>query len=357
VSGARRTTPPGPGAVAVLELCGARTLARLAQLGVSDPPRAGSVRLVRLRRGADDLDEALLVALGPERVELHVHGSPALVRELVAFFGQAPAEPARNVEERAWARLPEAASEPGARVLLDQAEGALRRAVDELRGVPEVDLAPWVERARVLEHLVRPTRVALVGAVNAGKSTLFNALVGAERAVVGEEAGTTRDVLVERAFLGPYPVDLFDTAGERELAGGALAVEVERAGQALARRLVGGVHLVVELAPRGARGPQAGAPAPGARRVLVRTFADRATPGEPRSAGDISVPRDPGAAVARVVELCLAALGLPRDELWVPGRPVPLDTDLATELADAFGWPPGSERDARLDALLGPAPH
>ena len=354
----RLLTPLGPGAVAVLELRGERAVARLAELGVRTRPRPGAVRLARLRRGSEDLDEALLVGLDPERVELHVHGSPALVRELRALLDEGGADAPRNVEERAWSRLPDAASEPGARVLLDQAEGALRRAVDELRGVPDVDLAPWFERARVLERLVRPSRVVLAGPVNAGKSTLFNALVGAERAVVGAEAGTTRDVLVERAHLGPYPVELFDTAGERSLEGAAPAAEVERAGQALARRVVEGADLVLDLAPWGTSEP-AGRPA-AARAVRVLTFADRAPAGSPGEVATgipaISVPRDPRAALARVVELFLDALDLPGDDVWVPGRPVPIELDLARELEDAFRRPPGSERDARLDALLGPAP-
>jgi tRNA modification GTPase len=64
--------------------------------------------------------------------------------------------------------------------------------------------------------LFRPAEVALVGRVNAGKSSLLNALVGAERAIVDEEPGTTRDAVVAEVALDGVAVTLVDTAGERE---------------------------------------------------------------------------------------------------------------------------------------------
>ena len=82
-------------------------------------------------------------------------------------------------------------------------------------------------------RLVEGARVAIVGAVNAGKSSLFNRLLGRRRALVHEIPGTTRDVLEVRHVIGAMAVTLLDTAGERETQD-----PVEAAGLALARELV-----------------------------------------------------------------------------------------------------------------------
>lgn len=63
----------------------------------------------------------------------------------------------------------------------------------------------------------RRARVVLVGLPNAGKSSLFNALLGRERAIVSEQAGTTRDAVADLAALGDLQIELIDTAGIEEL--------------------------------------------------------------------------------------------------------------------------------------------
>jgi len=74
--------------------------------------------------------------------------------------------------------------------------------------------------------------VCLVGKPNAGKSSLFNALLGRDRAIVTDTPGTTRDVLRERTEWGGLPVILEDTAGLRETAQVVEAIGVERAQRA-----------------------------------------------------------------------------------------------------------------------------
>ncbi|HEX6838549.1 MAG TPA: tRNA uridine-5-carboxymethylaminomethyl(34) synthesis GTPase MnmE [Polyangia bacterium] len=93
------------------------------------------------------------------------------------------------------------------------------------------DAAPEAASARALQEisremramaksyrpaLFRPAEVALVGRVNAGKSSLLNALVGQERAIVDEDPGTTRDAVVAEVALDGVAVTLVDTAGERD---------------------------------------------------------------------------------------------------------------------------------------------
>ena len=275
---ARCLTPAGAGGVAVLELCGPGALgvaAELAGLDREGPDaaegraarplelRSGRLVLVRLVDGEEFLDEALLVVLDETRVELHVHGSPPLVArvlDVLAARGAMREERARHdvlrLEDEAWACLQHAPSEAAARMLLDQAQGALRDALGGLlaqaaectSGSLEREVETLLQRGRVAQSLLRPPRVVLRGPVNAGKSTLFNALVGTERALVHAAEGTTRDAVRSRARLGEWVVELFDTAGDRAVSGGGGAA-VEQAGQDLARRLAGDAELVLELVP------------------------------------------------------------------------------------------------------------
>ncbi len=125
---------------------------------------------------------------------------------------------------------------PPAEVQLALAEA--RDAIDQL-----LDLAP---AGRLLREGVH---VALVGAPNAGKSSLFNRLVGAERALVDAEPGTTRDVVTATVRRGGRLYVLHDTAGLRAAAG-----RVETMGIARAHETAAGADLVLALAEAPADG-------------------------------------------------------------------------------------------------------
>jgi tRNA modification GTPase len=96
-------------------------------------------------------------------------------------------------------------------------------------------------------RLTRPWRVVVAGDVNAGKSSLVNALAGHARSIVSAEPGTTRDVLETRIVLDGWEVDLVDTAGLSE----APAGPTEAAGIARARAAVAAADLVVHVVPVG----------------------------------------------------------------------------------------------------------
>lgn len=99
-------------------------------------------------------------------------------------------------------------------------------------------------RARAARHLRDGLRLALVGRPNAGKSTLFNALAGEDRAIVTDTPGTTRDVLEVRCEWRGLPLRMFDTAGLR-----ATLDPVEQLGVARVRPLLEAADLVLHLWP------------------------------------------------------------------------------------------------------------
>jgi len=234
---------------------------------------------------------------GEDTLEVTLHGNPLLVDRLVRALGSAGARTARAgeftrravihgkldlVQAEATDQLIRARTLGGARLAREGLGGRLHELQDEVRGqlagftaelearldYPDDELALLDDGAwtrAVLELAARAdalagtvgagrrrvdgTRVALVGPVNAGKSSLFNALLGRRRALVHERAGTTRDVLEVATVWGGVEVTLLDTAGERPTSD-----PVEAAGLALARELVDEADLLVVVLRGGSAG-------------------------------------------------------------------------------------------------------
>lgn len=272
---AGEATPPGRGALRVVRLSGALAPEILRKLfsprgeAPWERPRAlclGDVRSASgalLDRGMAVLFRAPASFTGEEVVELHLHGSPGVVRAVLdaaVALGARPALPGEFsyraflhgkmdlLEAETVQALVQAEAEGQAAAVAEGFRGGLRadlaaareRLLDLLAGwearidfpedVEEEDrgaamaaileaersLAGLAAGARRLRHLREGWRVALVGAVNAGKSSLFNAMLRRERALVTPHPGTTRDVLEESVQVAGYPVILVDTAGVRD---------------------------------------------------------------------------------------------------------------------------------------------
>jgi len=134
-------------------------------------------------------------------------------------------------------------SRPPIATLLEELAGAIdypdevpepeRGEVERRLGTCEAALAALIadwERGRVVREGLS---LAIVGPPNAGKSSLLNALLGEERAIVAAVAGTTRDVIEERFFIDGVPVRVLDTAGLRESVDPVERIGIERARRAL----------------------------------------------------------------------------------------------------------------------------
>lgn len=250
-------TPPGRGAIAVLALDGAgagEILGRIiaSRRGVADLTIGG---LLVGRLGGDGGEDVVVARLGAARWELSCHGGTAAVE---AAIRRCEAAGARRVESAVWLRaraadrltaeaaedLAEALTLRTAARLLDQQQGALSRALDEVGA--SIRLGDAFRAAQVVDELLgraslglrltRPWRVALIGPANVGKSSLLNALAGYQRAITHHQPGTTRDVLTVRTALEGWPIELADTAGQRdttdplEAAGAALGRAAARQG-------------------------------------------------------------------------------------------------------------------------------
>lgn len=306
-------TPAGRGAVAVVRFSGPGTADALTALaGALPPPRMASVRT--LRHAGMRLDQALVLWFpapasytGEDVAELHLHGGRAVVEGVLSALeslGLRPAEPGEFTrrafengrmdlaQAEAVADLIDAESAAQARQALGQLDGALSAVyagfrTDLLRALALVEAEIDFPDEEVPDNLAQTAgpvleslagdlrraltdadrgervregyRIVLIGETNAGKSSLFNALVAREAAIVTPIPGTTRDVLDAQLVIGGYAVTLSDTAGLRE---GEDPVEAEGVRRARARAAAADLRLWVR-APGDPEGEAAALVTPG----------------------------------------------------------------------------------------------
>jgi len=263
-------TPAGRGGIGIVRISGPQ--ASLCAEALAPPLPVPREATLRHFLGRDDatIDQGLALYFpgpnsftGEDVLELHAHGAPAVLDELLAAAFGAGARMARPGEftERAFlngkldlaqaeavADLIDAGSQAAARAALASLEGRFSREVraladallrlrveaEALLDFPDEDveadnaayrarLEAWTERLAALrrnaaegERLSEGFVCVLAGPPNAGKSSLLNALAGAERAIVTEQPGTTRDLVEVDILLEGLPLRLVDTAGLRE---------------------------------------------------------------------------------------------------------------------------------------------
>jgi tRNA modification GTPase len=287
------STPPGRSGIGVIRLSGTRSLSITRTLIGEEQftPEAGRVTLKKLREpeSFEVLDRALITFFkaphsftGEDVIELSCHGSPVLLRHLVDIIlgldaraagpgeftlralangrlNLSQAEAVRdliNAQTNAAARQAarqlggelSARLQPIKDVLLDiivPLESSLEFVEDDLPEVAidmvKVKLAALIRDIESLASTFRSgrllregLRVTLAGRPNVGKSSVFNSLLLADRAIVTDVPGTTRDSLSELVSLQGVPVLLTDTAGVRASADRIEALGIERTRRAMA---------------------------------------------------------------------------------------------------------------------------
>ena len=281
------STPPGESGIAVVRISGSSAV------GILDAMAPGArlapsrtLSLVALNDGSGEpIDEALVAVMrapasytGEDMVEISCHGSMQVVSDLVGEIVRLGARIATPGEftKRAFLNgkldlaqaeavvdLISAETKLQRKIALEQLGGALSRKVraleealleelalieasidfseEDLPARAPQDTLEAARKARAAiaalleseiagERLRRGLRVTILGGRNVGKSSLYNALLGEERAIVSPIAGTTRDLLRERIHVGGFTCRLEDTAGIAET-----RCEIEAKGIEIAR--------------------------------------------------------------------------------------------------------------------------
>lgn len=265
---------PGPAGVAVVRVSGPKAFESL--LALSDPlplpdARQSSLRRLRHPSTGSVIDESVILRFvgpnsftGEDVVEYHIHGGRAVLEALMsalAIFPEHRMAAGGEFTRRGFenGRMDLTAAEAVADLIAAETEAQREQALAQMGGSLSRIYDGWTQRlSKILAHLeaeidfpdedlpngvsdkVKPqirqvafeiqqhindgrrgeilregVKIAVVGAPNAGKSSLVNALAQRDVAIVSEIAGTTRDIIEVHMNLGGYPVILADTAGLR----------------------------------------------------------------------------------------------------------------------------------------------
>mgnify|MGYP006287824445 FL=1 len=306
-------TPPGEGGIGIIALWGPGAVRVLAENFAGSSRDAaqldpGAMGHGSIRRDGQTLDEVILARLGPphEKVEapyfeVNCHGGAMAVRAVLGRLEEAGArvvdptevqKPATGpplsrdrISAAAGRELLHAPTRLSLIMLLHQKDGALSRALDDISKLLDSgEKAEALDRLDALlaiaplgRALVDPPQVALLGPPNAGKSTLFNALLEQERVIVHHEPGTTRDVVRETVSIRGVPFELMDAAGIAPPRDGVEEHAVNRA-----RRLAGRCDVALIVFDARAGHIPDGLPSinPEARRLAAANKMDLVSPDE-----------------------------------------------------------------------------
>lgn len=377
-----------PAAIAIVRISGPRAMAAAEHLAGRLPaPRTAALRTFADPGSDDHLDRGLVLTFpaagsvtGEDLAELHLHGGRAVVDAVLTSLGQMEGLRAANPGEFTWrafengridlveveglSDLLRAETDAQRRAALAIAEGGLSARVEDWQGrlltlsalieaaldfADEEDAVQTTAGARILtlanelladfhrllaqppgERLRDGVRVAIGGPPNAGKSTLLNALVGREAAIVADIAGTTRDVIEIPVAIAGTAFLFLDTAGIRDDPGDA----IEGIGIARATAAIAGADILLWL------GDEEAPPTGVADVILVHARDDLPARAVPSATADLSISARSGKGLDQLTAMLCerAARLLPRpDELALSRRQRQAVAACAHELGALLG--------------------
>lgn len=278
------STPEGRSAIAVFRLSGPDSYSILTKLVGQGDFKPRQLYLRKIYDKNNLIDKALISYFkaphsftGEDAAEFHLHGSPALLKlfpKILRKYGARLAKPGEFTKRAFYndaldlteieglSHLIQAETEAQHRIAVRQADGSARQKFNSWREIlltqlalieadidfvegelPHsflddvkagvnallVEIEEFIQHHQNINSLSEGLRIALVGAPNVGKSTLYNLILGRDAALVSDEAGTTRDILETKIDFEGYPIILADMAGLRAAEGKLESLGIEKA--------------------------------------------------------------------------------------------------------------------------------
>ena len=240
-------TPPGRSAVAVVRVTGEieshPALPSLFDAANEKPLFDQSTgRVIYGQWGTESPEDVVVCRVDAATFEIHCHGGRAaserVLNDLLSVGIPRADGRSQTLGEELQSSLSKTRTTRTADHVLPQCNGAFAAAILSILNAP--DSASAIEQIDAIlqfaefgRHLITPWRIVVCGKPNVGKSSLINALVGYDRAIVFDQPGTTRDVVSAETALDGWPMEFVDTAGIR-----ATDNEIESAGISRARSVI-----------------------------------------------------------------------------------------------------------------------
>jgi len=234
------TTGKGTGAIAVIQVFGdsAESIIKKIFRPARNKPTAfesGKVLLGTINDGSETIDQVVVGCEGPGNFAINCHGNPLIVADIMQLLQKNGTElltaeqlltrifsaekPSNTIALEAKLILLQAKTIEGAKIVANQVNAGLAKEAEQwlqnTASLEEIktDAGQILKDSETAKPIVFGCTIVLSGPPNTGKSTLLNFLVGRQKAIVTDIAGTTRDWVSAQCRIGPLSVELIDTAG------------------------------------------------------------------------------------------------------------------------------------------------
>ncbi len=243
------TTGKAAAAIAVVQVFGdsAETIIKKIFSPAGKTPaifEPGKILLGIISDGSETIDQVIIGCEAPGQLAINCHGNPLIVADIMQLLQKNSAvlltadellaeifsaeKPSSSIALEAKLTLLQAETVQAAKIIVNQLDSGLTKTIkqwlDNKTPLEKIkaDTEQILKDTQIAKLIIFGCTVVLLGPPNTGKSTLLNFLVGRQKAIVTDIAGTTRDWVSARCRIGPLSVELIDTAGLAETLDGTI---------------------------------------------------------------------------------------------------------------------------------------